>query len=144
MVKKSPKREMRAAAPASLPPESDHYPTIECAAAPPSVPFDEPPPSNKERELEARIDRLLLENLSLMRERKQLLEVADQRAARANACLAHARHARGLMRAYVKACSEAAHLADSTLEVLTPEDIIELSRADEAYAALMAFLEKPL
>lgn len=113
--------------------------TVECVAAPRS----EPPPEDP---TDARVDRLIAENLALMVERKQLREVADARANRANECLKHARDARILIRAYVdarEACSRAFTSHDDYEAVHTAVSKAQ-EKEEEAYAALVAFVSKPL
>lgn len=64
-------------------------------AAPPSEP---PSPGTDER-----VDRLLAENLALMKERKALIEVADHRANRGRELIDETRLGRRLVKAYATA-----------------------------------------
>ena len=113
------------------------------SAVPVVLPVEDPDPPKPN--FHERVERLLDENLALMKERKQLLEIADQRADRARECLDHARLARGLIREYVDACEKAAQLArDALSEHACDELEVERKKADEAYAALVALVETPL
>lgn len=143
MVSTRSRSEMPAAEPVAVAPSTDHRPTVECVAAPRS----EPPP---ESAVDRRVDRLIEENLALMIERKGLREIADARATRANECLKHARDARGLIRAYVEACTEAERLgalpldAEENLQAGCLSLEVARMKANEAYQALVAFIATPL
>ena len=84
-------------------------------------------------QLEARLERQLLEIQDLTLERFALISIADQRAERANECLQHARDARVLIRKYVDAVNAFAQGAETS-----PES------ANKAFASLVAFVVKPL
>lgn len=121
------------ATPASV--EHDTLPSQR--SAPLSFPIEEYISPNEQtqevQQLEARLERLMAENRDLMNERHALNAIAKDRAERSNECLAVARNARLLIRAYVnacKACSNGEKLAGDT--------------ANAAYDALVAFIDKPL
>ena len=99
---------------------------------------EEPPRSERISQLEARVGRLLDENRALLNERKQEREIGQHRIERANECLQHARDARIAIKAYVDACEKIANAGQGV-------DRAALAlAADEAYAALVALVAKPL
>lgn len=115
------------AIPVPLPEETEHkLPKLKPNHEPTAAPLD------------ARIERLLTENRMLLNERKQLREIADIRAERSNQCLQHARDARIAIKRYVDACEKIANAGQGV-------DRAALAiEADEAYAALVALVAKPL
>lgn len=124
------------AIPVPLPEETEHkLPKLKPNHEPTAAPLD------------ARIERLLTENRMLLNERKQLREIADIRAERSNQCLAEARKAKKLARAYRDACLEAEKLAADPFEqcqagVLALEQA--RVRANEAFAALVTWADETL
>ena len=122
------------------------------SSVPSAIPVAPPPEealrSERIMELEARVSRLLDENRALLNERKQEREIGQHRIQRANECLQHARDARGVIRAYVDACEEAERLAAASPFEALQADCLKLeiarAKANEAYAALVAFVAKPL
>jgi hypothetical protein len=142
----SPTRQsFKAAEPVS---SSDPHPTPFAQAI---VPEAVPPDSVESvKAIDARVDRLLAEQLSLLVERKQLREIADERANRSTELLTEARAAKKLVRSYI----EARHAVRKANKHITAgiiageghsEDLDGLSEAaDRAFEALEAWAAKTL
>lgn len=144
--KSRPRSEMRAAQelPISERPTLSSVPSAIPVPLPEEDKIDEAPPALT---VDERVERLLTENRMLLNERKQLREIADIRAERSNHCLAKAREAKRLVKAYVDACREAEKLASDPFEQCqTGVLALEQARvkANEAYAELVAWADVPL